>query len=81
MFLSDFGQELFYSRLKLCHPINICPYLNSEDCSDVSTVLKKPPFWMVFSLNASLLGICRYVFPSWSTLVLRVMCPHASRNV
>ena len=23
MFLSDFGQELFYSRLKLCHPTNI----------------------------------------------------------
>ena len=22
MFLSDFGQELFYSRLKLCHPTN-----------------------------------------------------------
>lgn len=56
MFLSDFGQELFYSRLKLCHPINICPYLNSEDCSDVSTVLKKPPFWMVFSLNALVVG-------------------------
>ena len=23
MFLSDFGQELFYSRLKRCHPTNI----------------------------------------------------------
>ena len=23
MFLSDFGQELFYSRLKLSHPTNI----------------------------------------------------------